>query len=124
MSPSATTVLSPPKRPQIRRLNSNTATHEDLAASPAIAVPEKHMGALSPAHETAAAMEFAKLHLKDPVASGMETPPITPSETEITDTYAYAFDIDGVLIRGGEVIPEAIEAMRMLNGENEYGIKV
>ena len=41
-----------------------------------------------------------------------------------TDKYAFAFDIDGVLIKGGEVIPEAIDAMRVLNGENEYGIKV
>jgi len=29
-----------------------------------------------------------------------------------------------VLVKGGEVIPQAIEAMRVLNGENEYRIKV
>ena len=40
------------------------------------------------------------------------------------DKYAYAFDIDGVLIRGGKPIPEAIETMKVLNGENQYGIKV
>jgi ribonucleotide monophosphatase NagD (HAD superfamily) len=28
------------------------------------------------------------------------------------------------LIRGGRPIPEAIEAMKVLNGENEYGMKV
>ena len=50
--------------------------------------------------------------------------PSTPQETTVTDKYAYAFDIDGVLIRGGRPIPEAIDAMRMLNGENEYGIKM
>ena len=51
--------------------------------------------------------------------------PITPYlEPEVADDFAFAFDIDGVLIRGGEVIPEAVEAMKVLNGENEYGIKV
>jgi len=50
--------------------------------------------------------------------------PGTPPETTVTDRYAYAFDIDGVLIRGGQVIPEAIDAMKWLNGENPYGVKV
>lgn len=38
--------------------------------------------------------------------------------------YAFAFDIDGVIVRGPETIPEAREAIRMLNGENKYNIKV
>jgi len=42
----------------------------------------------------------------------------------VADDFAFAFDIDGVLIRGGRPIPEAIEAMKVLNGENEFGIKV
>eukprot|EP00918_Siedleckia_nematoides_P072957 GHVU01159274.1.p1 GENE.GHVU01159274.1~~GHVU01159274.1.p1 ORF type:complete len:461 (+),score=67.81 GHVU01159274.1:160-1542(+) len=42
----------------------------------------------------------------------------------VADSFAFAFDIDGVLIRGGDPIPEAIEAMKVLNGENKYGIKV
>jgi len=50
--------------------------------------------------------------------------PLVPGETELADDFAFAFDIDGVLIRGGEPIPEAVEAMKVLNGENEYGIKV
>jgi HAD superfamily hydrolase (TIGR01456 family) len=73
-------------------------------------------------------MEMAKYHLAEdsdgvtPDVSG----PVTPDETGLptTDKYAFAFDIDGVLIKGGEVIPEAIEAMKVLNGQNEYGIKV
>lgn len=56
------------------------------------------------------------------------TTPATPSGDQdvlpSADTFAFAFDIDGVLIRGGNPIPEAIEAMRILNGENEYGIKM
>ncbi|KAL6945177.1 hypothetical protein ACO0QE_002623 [Hanseniaspora vineae] len=39
-------------------------------------------------------------------------------------SYAFAFDIDGVLIRGKETIPEAIKAMDLLNGNNKYNIKV
>lgn len=52
------------------------------------------------------------------------TAPITPMVDGVADNFAFAFDIDGVLIRGGKPIPEAIEAMRVLNGENEWGIKV
>lgn len=53
--------------------------------------------------------------------------PITPEGDDIenvADDFAFAFDIDGVLVRGGRPIPEAIEAMKMLNGENEYNIRV
>lgn len=53
------------------------------------------------------------------------TGPITPElAPPVADDFAFAFDIDGVLIRGGRPIPEAIEAMKELNGENEYGIRV
>ena len=47
-----------------------------------------------------------------------------PTFTTMVDAYAFAFDIDGVLVRGGTPIPEAEEAMKILNGENEYGVKV
>jgi len=85
-------------------------------------VPPKHLMAPSDAHEVAAAMEMARLELSAD-RSAAHTPP-TPEETVVTDKYAFAFDIDGVLIRGGKVIPEAVEAMRMLNGQNSYGIKM
>lgn len=39
-------------------------------------------------------------------------------------SYAFAFDIDGVIVRGPETIPEARDALKMLNGENKYNIKV
>jgi len=42
----------------------------------------------------------------------------------VADSFVYAFDIDGVLIRGGKPIPEAVEAMKVLGGDNEYGIVV
>lgn len=51
--------------------------------------------------------------------------PVTPEpELDVADDFAFAFDIDGVLIRGGQPIPEAVEAMKVLNGENEWGVRV
>ena len=46
-------------------------------------------------------------------ASASLSDPQTPAETTVTDKFAFAFDIDGVLIRGGRPIPEAVEAMRL-----------
>lgn len=88
---------------------------------PTVVVPPKHLMASSGPAEIAASLDTARHHVDAP-----ESPvtPSTPQETTVTDKYAFAFDIDGVLIRGGRPIPEAIEAMKMLNGENEYGVKV
>lgn len=52
------------------------------------------------------------------------TEPTSPDGDLVADSFAFAFDIDGVLIRGGRAIPEAVEAMQVLNGKNEYGIKI
>lgn len=76
----------------------------------------------SDAHEVAAAMELARHELEE--FQSLAGTPGTPPETDVTDKYAFAFDIDGVLIRGGRPIPEAIEAMKVLNGQNSYGIKM
>ncbi|KAL3953024.1 hypothetical protein ACCO45_012967 [Purpureocillium lilacinum] len=48
--------------------------------------------------------------------------PVDPAS--VADSFVFAFDIDGVLVRGGEAIPEAIQAMRVLNGENEFGLHI
>lgn len=89
---------------------------------PTVIVPPKHLMAPSDAHEVAAAFELAR-HELDESATPLSSPR-TPPETIVTDKYAFAFDIDGVLIRGGRPIPEAIEAMKVLNGQNAYGIKI
>lgn len=39
-------------------------------------------------------------------------------------SYAFCFDIDGVILRGPDTIPVAKDAIRMLNGDNKYNIKV
>lgn len=117
---------------QPRRLSSQTAQREDLFSHPAIVVPPVHMEESSNAHETALAMEMAKHRLAED--SGSSTPSVTsvstaattpdPDQIPTTDKYAFAFDIDGVLVRGGEVIPESVEALKVLNGQNEFNIKV
>ena len=57
----------------------------------------------------------------------VESPNSTTSSElsqNVADTFVFVFDIDGVLVRGGKPIPEAIEAMQVLNGKNKYGISV
>ncbi|KAG0686679.1 hypothetical protein C6P40_003576 [Pichia californica] len=39
-------------------------------------------------------------------------------------SYAFAFDIDGVLVRGPETITHGIEAIKYLDGNNPYNIKI
>ena len=118
-------LLSPAPRPEIRRLSSATASVEDLSTGPSIAVPPKHLQEPSDAHETAKALELAKHRLDEPAVTDEDiSAPFTPPVTTTSDSYAFAFDIDGVLIRGGKPIPEAVEAMKVLNGQNQYGIKV
>ncbi|KAL8769627.1 MAG: hypothetical protein Q9209_004424 [Squamulea sp. 1 TL-2023] len=119
-----TRILSPPTKPGIRRLSSMSASFEDLALGPSIVVPPEHLDKPSDAHETAAAMEMAKHRLKERGNRGGDVTPPTPRETLVTDQYAFAFDIDGVLLRGGKPIPQAIDTMKVLNGQNEYGVKV
>ena len=106
----------------MRRLSSSEASRENFSLGPIVVVPPKHLMAPSNANEVATSMEVARHEIDDAVSPS--TPPSTPPETPVTDKYAYAFDIDGVLIRGGKPIPEAVEAMKVLNGENQYGIKV
>lgn len=108
---------------RLRRLSSHNATEASLHhRSPTVVVPPKHLTTPSSAHETAATMELARHELEE-FSSPLSTPS-SPPETSVTDKYAFAFDIDGVLIRGGRAIPEAIEAMQVLNGNNAYGIKM
>ena len=58
----------------------------------------------------------------------LTTPPSPLSPESLTqavaDSFVFAFDIDGVLVRGGRALPEAIEAMNVLNGQNEFGMKM
>ena len=136
--------LGPPKgnRPGLRRLSSMTATERDIReGGPVVVVPERMMAQRSQSHHGgfAASLETARNELEamdleedamlSPTSSSPETPgtpvsPATPADIPTANSFAFAFDIDGVLIRGGRPIPEAVEVMKVLNGENEYGMKV
>ena len=80
--------------------------------------------AMSSASDSApSSPELASDSSRGSVASiGTPGSPVTPSS--VADSFVFAFDIDGVLVRGGKVIPEAIQAMKVLNGDNEYGIQM
>ncbi|KAE9366732.1 HAD-superfamily hydrolase [Stipitochalara longipes BDJ] len=113
-----------------------TATKQELAVGgPAVVAPKRlvlpwsysrHGSFAEPIASARNELEDPKQ--KDPFDSS--SPSIVPGslaprvDVLTADTFAFAFDIDGVLVRGGRPIPEAIEAMRVLNGENEWGIKV
>ncbi|GAB1203475.1 hypothetical protein APSETT445_002110 [Aspergillus pseudonomiae] len=113
---------------RVRRLSSLDAVQADLYGGPNVVVPPKHLMATTDSHETAIAMEMAKQHLEDEVSSDEGSPrvasPVPRGPLTTTDEFALAFDIDGVLIRGGEPIPAAVEALKYINGANPYGIKI
>lgn len=133
-------MLSPPysKSHKARRLSSNTATKEDIASGgPVVVMPQRMILQRAQSHHSTfaekmetARKELSTMNLEDESSSGAtsspEIPgsPVTPPDMPTADTFAFAFDIDGVLIRGGRPLPEAIEAMKVLNGENEYGIRM
>lgn len=50
--------------------------------------------------------------------------PSSLTSASVADSFVFAFDIDGVLVRGGKPIPEALKAMQVLNGDNEWGLHV
>jgi hypothetical protein len=124
----------------VRRLSSITATKEEvLASGPAVVVPPRFLtghrsqsssrgfaASLEQAREELATVSLEEDPLAFPAVGTPATPatPATPTDIPPEDSFAFAFDIDGVLIRGGNPIPEAIGAMKALNGENEFGVKV
>lgn len=117
-----------PKNRFTRRLSSQSVTKEDLANGAAVVVPPNLIDTKgSNAHELASAMEHARRGLEGLSADDVDAEEqfkIDFVESTTTDKYAFAFDIDGVLIKGGEPIPQAVHAMKMLNGMNNRGIKV
>ena len=108
----------------VRHSSSATKRFSGQTLRPTMVIPLGKADLPSEAHETAAALELAKHKIDRQDATGNFSAPTTPPETDVTDSYAFAFDIDGVLVRGGRAIPEAIEAMKVLNGQNELGIKM
>ncbi|CAD6499455.1 BgTH12-03571 [Blumeria graminis f. sp. triticale] len=130
--------LVPPGRPFLRRLSSMTATEKQIKeGGPVVIVPERLMEdtRIQSQNGFAASMESARNELAALNLEYYDSPPSSGSSSltgspknranlATADSFAFAFDIDGVLVRGGRPIPAAIEAMKVLNGENEYGIKI
>ena len=118
--------LTPLEDPQsaTRRLSYVNLKTNDIAfgKSPAVVLPPNKVDRPGEASEVASAMDLARQTLEGLTTAEVCAKP--PSSTKTTDRYAFAFDIDGVLIKGGQPIPEALEAMKMLNGQNNRGIKV
>lgn len=48
---------------------------------------------------------------------------LAKEKVDAAKNMAFAFDIDGVLVHGSRLIPEAARVMEFLNGDNELGIK-
>lgn len=111
-----------------RRLD---APRADLYGGPNVVVPPKHLMASSASETfaTAAELEMARHHLDDEVSSVEEgspriASPVSQSPVTHADNFAFAFDIDGVLVKGGQPIPAAVDALKYINGENPHGVKV
>ncbi|KAJ5808428.1 phosphatase [Penicillium riverlandense] len=113
---------------KVRRLNSLDAARADLYGGPNVGLPPKHLMASFSHDHDIPAPEMTKSPTDDEVSSEEESPQVaTPLSTPpmiTSDDFALAFDIDGVLIRGGQPIPAAVDAMKYINGENPYGITV
>lgn len=98
----------------------------DLYGGPNVVVSPKHLTVSISDH--IAKHEMTKDYIQEEVFSGEESyvinTPLTNPPGVTSDDFALAFDIDGVLIKGGKPIPEAVDAMKYINGENPYGVKV
>lgn len=105
------------------------ADRADLYGGPNVIMPPKHLMASVRDRDFPSSSDMASQHIEEEVLSSEEessqvTTPLSTPPVVTSDDFALAFDIDGVFIRGGEAIPEAIDAMKYINGENPYGIKV
>lgn len=114
---------------KVRRLSSLDADRADLYGGPNVVMPPKYLMASPRDRDLISDIEMDKNHSDEEAISSEEesssvTTPLTIPPMTVSDDFALAFDIDGVLIRGGQAIPEAIEAMKYINGENPYGVKV
>jgi hypothetical protein len=131
VSPSAVTGL--------RRLSSMAATKEEVSTrGPVVAIPPRFMTgqrAQSSSRGFAASLEQAREELKPSTLKEnrllllllllqQHAAHRLPQQTFHRRLVCVAFDIGGVLIRGGNPISEAIEAMKVLNGENELGVRI
>lgn len=112
---------------RVRRLDSLDADRTDLF-DPKFLVSPSHLMAPTHIHDIATLEKMAHYHADDEVTSAKDYPsvsgPLKNPPMVTSNDFALAFDIDGVFIRGGQPLQEAVKAMRYINGENPWGIKV
>jgi hypothetical protein len=107
------------QRPKLGSLHTRT----EVYGGPNVSVPPKHLMASPSQHIPKLSDMVQSEQISSDESSPINTP--MPSPPPVTsDDFALAFDIDGVLIKGGQPIPEAIDAMKYINGDNPYGTKV
>ena len=101
-------------------------TPANVYGGPNVMVPPKNLMASTEAHQPPTAPAEPAKHNIEFVgeSSPREVTPIQHPATQTTDKFAFAFDIDGVFLRGGKPIPVAVDAMKYINGENPYGVKM
>lgn len=107
----------------VRRLSSADARRCDLYSGPIVIAPPENMNAPYDADGTAMRLERARKSI-DETASDGGTPEVEQPDRSSTDKFAIAFDIDGVLLKGGKPLPASIGAMKYINGGNPYGVKM
>jgi hypothetical protein len=115
----AETTYSPRRR--VASISSALGTTANMNLSPTVVVPPASYMASTIPETLAKARAHADTIIDDETSSDDES---AASFKSVVPNYAFAFDIDGVLLKGGHVIPEAKEAMQYLNGNNPDGIKV
>jgi len=105
-----------------RRVSLDSPRPAEVDSGPTVVVPPaSYMASTIPDTIAMARARADEVVVDDDTSSDEDS---VTSVRNVVPSYAFAFDIDGVLLRGGEVIPAAKEAMRWLNGENPDGIKV
>jgi hypothetical protein len=119
--PSVHTMAAPTA--SVRRLSSADAKRCDLYSGPTVIAPPENMKAPCDANGTATRLERARKSI-DETASDRATPEVEQPDPSSTDKFAIAFDIDGVLLKGGKALPESIGAMKYINGDNPYGVRM
>src|SRR4051794_1944123 len=107
----------------VRRLSSADARRCDLYSGPIVIAPPENMKAPCDADGTATRLERARRSIDETAADGA-TPEVERPDRSSTDKFAIAFDIDGVLLKGGKPLPASIGAMKYINGDNPYGVKM
>ncbi|KAJ5205088.1 uncharacterized protein N7498_005967 [Penicillium cinerascens] len=84
----------------VRRLSSADSRRCDLYSGPIVIAPPENMKAPCDADTIATRLERARKSI-DETASESITPDVEKSDRSNTDKFAIAFDIDGVLVKGG-----------------------